>query len=399
MADNASTETSENAAGGPGQTTALSACLVLLAAAPVLYFSLPNHLNADLRDALLPWLHHLIEAGRFAALGDAVYDYTPTYIYLLSIASHLDGTVADITIIKSISILFNFVAAFLVYNITAQFHRPPTIPAMAAAGFLFLPTAVVNSAYWGQVDILHTSLLLASFYFTLIRRPFPAVFCFSVAISVKLQSIFFGPYLLFLVFRREIPWRYLILIPIVYSVAMLPAAIAGRPWAELLTIYLAQSERFHDLSRAAPNLYTFLQEHLHYYYRRIVALGIGITAIIGLIISLSALRLREVSASTRLLLATFTVALMPFMLPKMHDRYFFTADVFAYVLVFAMPRMWPVAVTLQVSSLLAYSDFLFGVSVGPHIGGVLNTALLLGLTIYILRHYGHELAPRPRRAA
>ena len=60
--------------------------------------------------------------------------------------------------------------------------------------------------------------------------------------------------------------------------------------------------------------------------------------------------------------ALVSLALTPFLLPKMHDRYFYPADVFSLVLAFFVPEAWFVPVAYQVISLTAYTPFLIGAS-------------------------------------
>ena len=58
------------------------------------------------------------------------------------------------------------------------------------------------------------------------------------------------------------------------------------------------------------------------------------------------------------LLATFSVLLMPYVLPKMHERFFFPADVIAIVLAFYRPRLWYVPVIVGGVSLCCYVPYL-----------------------------------------
>ena len=51
---------------------------------------------------------------------------------------------------------------------------------------------------------------------------------------------------------------------------------------------------------------------------------------------------------------------MPYILPKMHDRYFFPADVLSIVFAFYWPRYWYVPIVMGTTSLLAYAKFLLG---------------------------------------
>ena len=45
---------------------------------------------------------------------------------------------------------------------------------------------------------------------------------------------------------------------------------------------------------------------------------------------------------------------MPYLLPRMHDRYFFLADILTVALAFVRPRLWVVAALFQVGSLTSY---------------------------------------------
>ena len=80
-------------------------------------------------------------------------------------------------------------------------------------------------------------------------------------------------------------------------------------------------------------------------------------------------------------LATASTLLVPFVLPRMHDRYFFAADVLSIVLAFVVPRLIPVAVLVQLASFFAYLPYLFDVEPVPlryvALGELAAIALLL----------------------
>ena len=101
---------------------------------------------------------------------------------------------------------------------------------MAYAVVLFLPSVVLNSAAWAQCDAMYTAALLACLYYLLVNRPNRAVLAFSIAFVLKLQAIFFAPFLLLLVLKRKIKLRSLVLIPAVYILSIIPAAIMGRSY-------------------------------------------------------------------------------------------------------------------------------------------------------------------------
>lgn len=366
---------------------------VSLAAAIFLYVSLFEFTNNnDIQLSLLPWLEYIIHNGRFSALGERFSNYNPPYLYLLSISSHLDGLVSRAAIIKIIPTFFVLLSGLFVYKVIKEIRQDSVVAIVGSIGFLFLPTVVLNSAFWGQADTIYTAFLIVFFYLVLVCRPALALVAFGIAVSIKLQAIFISPFLLFLIIRREVPWFYLVIVPIVCAAMLVPAAIAGRPITELATIYLDQADYYSRLSMNAPNPHHFIQAFTPNRYNTVVIISSAVAGLFaGWLIALSGLRLPEASARLKLLLVTYSAAVIPYLLAKMHDRYFFVADVFAYLLMFAFPRLWPVALGFQVSSTLAYSKFLFGFSMGPHLGAIINGVVLLSLTIYIVCEFGEEM--------
>jgi hypothetical protein len=67
---------------------------------------------------------------------------------------------------------------------------------------------------------------------------------------------------------------------------------------------------------------------------------------------------------------------LPFLLPSMHDRYAYLADVATIVVAFVVPRSWPAALLMQVASFVAYASYLWGSSIPLWVG---TTAAALAL--------------------
>jgi Gpi18-like mannosyltransferase len=53
--------------------------------------------------------------------------------------------------------------------------------------------------------------------------------------------------------------------------------------------------------------------------------------------------------------------MVPFLLPQMHDRYFFPAGIATIVLAFAIPAYAWIAVAMQVILILTYAPYLFNI--------------------------------------
>ena len=59
-----------------------------------------------------------------------------------------------------------------------------------------------------------------------------------------------------------------------------------------------------------------------------------------------------------MIFATASLALMPFLLPKMHERYFYPAALAAIGLAFFRPKLRLIPIFLQAVSLITYLSFL-----------------------------------------
>src|SRR5512143_1182527 len=89
------------------------------------------------------------------------------------------------TACRLITIFFVLAKAFLVYKILKINYTRGPVALLCAAGFLLLPTVLLNSAFWGQSDAIYTCFLLACVYFLMRDRPLPAMFFLGVSFAFK----------------------------------------------------------------------------------------------------------------------------------------------------------------------------------------------------------------------
>jgi Gpi18-like mannosyltransferase len=328
--------------------------LILLGIAVRIYL-LPV-VSLDMKTYLLPWYDYIAAHGAWASLGEEFSNYTPPYLYLLALATLTNGILSKVTAIKLISILFDFFNAYLIYRIVKLQTQKEHLPLTAAALFLCLPTIALNSSTWGQADSIYTCFILASLFYLLQEKPLPALILFGVAFAFKAQAIFISPLLLLLTFKKRILWHHYFLIPVVYILMMIPALVAGRSVSSVLDVYWGQAETFKSLSMKAPNLYLFVGNE-HYFPG--LYIGIAITILAMLLWTAGyALKIKEMSREILMFCAAVSVAMIPFLLPKMHERYFYLMDVLTFLLVFFIPRLWIPAVGSQLVSGMTYFVFL-----------------------------------------
>ena len=368
--------------------------LIGLGLALVLRASLLDFKSADYFQYTKVW-YLTIKSGGFSAFGRAFSNYNLPYLYLLYVVIRFVPDVPAEIAVKIPSLVADVVSAWFVYRLVRIKYSASGLSLLGGLVTLFAPTVVLNSAFWGQADALYTSALLASLYYLIRRRPALAMLAFGVAFAFKAQAMFLAPVILAMLLRREIPWKYIVLPPLVFLFSLIPAWLAGRPLLDLLLIYPLQAEQYQMLSMHAPSLYALLPDSsrtFRYFFP--AGLMIAAAAALGLV----ALVVRSKAKLTPALvtrLALASVLLLPFLLPKMHERYFYPADVISIVFAAFYPPYYYVAIAMSVISLLAYQPFLFGAELVPMPFLGLGVLILLSLVGWSTVH---ELYPDEPKA-
>ncbi|MDI5975166.1 hypothetical protein [Amycolatopsis magusensis] len=329
--------------------------LLVLAAVTVrtLFF---DHRSGDYNAFLLRWYEFIEQNGGWRALRYEFANYNAPYLYLLVALSYLP--VPPLIGIKAISVVFDFVLAYFAYRIVDLRYPGRWWPVAAGAVVVFLPTVVLNSSMWAQADSSYSAFALGGLYFALRHRPYLSCAFFGLALAFKLQAIFLFPVLLVLVLGKRVPWRALLLVPGVYLVLDVPALLIGADPVPLLTIYATQTETYGQLTLNAPNAYQFLTGASGTAVLKAVGVALTGLLVLGGIIAVLA-RATELTTTRIVLLATISSLLVPFLLPAMHERYFFLADVLTVVAAFCLPRvLWPLPILTQFASLFSYLPYL-----------------------------------------
>ena len=351
-------------------------------------FSLVDWVSGDYSSFLKPWLQQIVDQGGWASLGNAIGDYTPPYIYLLTLISYFpqaNSSEPYLLGIKIISIGFDLVLMVGVYLNAklwlAKIH--PLFPASIAIITLFLPTVIINGSLWGQIDASYTGLSLIAIYYLQRQKPLASSIWYGIAFSFKLQAIFFLPvFIIYFWFHYRHKIYYVLIIPIMYYVLALPAILAGRSLVEITEIYFLQTQTYKLLTLNMPNLYQWFPNQR---YEDLNQMAIGLFIVLMAIQFLMML-LTKVTLTMKplMLLAYWSLLMANFFLPAMHERYLFAADVLILVIVFQFKSKFYLVLATQAISLLAYSPFIFSMEPIRHEDVALGFALTLILTTYWL---------------
>ena len=327
------------------------------------------------------WWYLAIKEHGFTALGQDFSNYTPPFLYFLYGVSVLLPKVATVTAVKLPSIAFDFICAWYVYRIVRMKYDKGPVPLFAFFAVLLAPTVVLNGAAWGQIDSIYTAALVAFIYYLLKKQNWLACISFSIAFAIKFQSVYLVPLLFVLLLRKMVSWKYLLAIPAIYLISIIPSWLAGRPLLELLTIYVSQVSGYAGLVHNAPNMYTWFPADL---YNLFYPAGIIFAAIICFlyvtVVFKSHVRL---SSGVIIQLALASALIVPYFLPKTHDRYFFPADVLSIIFGFYFPDYFYIPLAVNLISFFIYQPFLFGTDIFPQ--PFLALALLV-VIIILIRH-------------
>lgn len=354
--------------------------------AVIIRLSLISHESSDYVDFLEPWSDYIQNHGGFWALKDNFSNYTPPYLYGLVLVSILFPSLSKVIAIKLINFPFEILCSFFTYQLVKLRYPQGSLPLLALLTILFAPTLLLNGSFWGQCDIIYTTGLVACLYYSCKKQGNLALIAFGIALSFKQQALFFLPLLIILVLKKVLSLWSFLWIPLTYIAAILPSWLAGRSMPELLLIYFNQANTFNFLTLNAPNPYLWIPNH---YFNMVAPLGILLTILVvtGFILSIHRTKF-QIKPVIIVQLALISVLIVPYLLPKMHERYFFAADILSIIYGFYFPHYFFVPITIILVSAMSYFPFLLGPVIVPM---DILPILLAGIMIALFFHLKESL--------
>lgn len=345
------------------------ALLAIATVAFILRYHLLGNRSGDMNSFLIPWYTRFYNDGIVKTLGSSFGDYTPAYLYFfagISLFKFEPKSDAFVAAVKYISIIFDYASAIFVVLIAKQrLKKTWWITILAFTAALFLPTIIFNGAYWGQCDSIYAFFIVLSLYFLLGNHQRTAMIMYGISFAFKLQAIFFLPYLAYLFLKKKLKLRFLIYVPIVYVLFALPSVFCGRNFMEIMEVYINQGGSYEYLSLNAPNIFIFISNNFAgnswlKQYLLPAAPYFGIAIMLTFVFVFYA-RVKDEKDSKYLEIAYFFVLLAPYVLPRMHERYFYLADILGVIFFLAKPKKFYIPLISSVGSLTGYLSYLFGI--------------------------------------
>ncbi len=319
---------------------------------------------------LYPWLDHIRHRGPIGAFAEPFGNYAPPYLYLLALFSVLP--IPAIAVIKLIAIVCLGWLAFAI----AQLVRASGCkdPLTAAVFVLCLPTVIFNGPGLGQCDGLWVGGCLLALAAATEGRVIAAAGWAGLAFAFKAQAAFIAPLILVLVIQQR-QWAALAIPPLIYLAAVVPAWAAGWPLTDLLTIYAEQARLSSPAFVGnAPNVWA-IPASLGWSDTNALAYVLAGLALAASLVGLGA---RPLDRGTMLPAALVCAMIFPFLLPKMHERYFFLAELLAFVLAYWKRDRASIILCgiLQVGTLLSIIAYLMPWPLLNAVGSLFTAAAL-----------------------
>ena len=158
----------------------------------------------------------------------------------------------------------------------------------------------------------------------------------------------------------------------------LPALLGGKSIGALLSIYTAQTGLYTGLTYNAPSFFALMNTtglDVYAYGHFGMALAFGVCA---LLVSAGVKRAGRMTRAGYLRLALLLPLAIVFFLPRMHERYFYLADILSVALAAYDKKAAPVCVLAVFASFSCYWETLFSLPV--------CALMMLAALILILRH-------------
>lgn len=360
----------------------LVVCFSLLMAALLFRLNFFDHQTYDYKDFLQPWIQFFADNGGFYALRYSIGNYNVPYLYFLALFSYFDPS-DWLYLIKLLSVAFDALCAYAVMKLVSLYTQSEGKLLTAFFGILFLPTVVLNGSVWGQCDVIYAAFGVYGLYLALSDRPVSAMVCFAASFAVKLQAVFLLPVIAVLWFKKHIKLWHGFVFPAAYVVIVLPAVLMGRPFWDTVTLYMNQTGSIGSgLNYNSSSMFAYFpnESSMNIELWSNVGIVLAFAFMVAVLVWLFAKRKQltpEIILGAALLLSLG----IPFLLPHMHDRYFFMADVLALAFAVVFPKLFIVPVLVQFGSLLGYHAYLKLQYLMPMRHGA--TALMLALAILV----------------
>ena len=334
-------------------------------------------ISPDCRDYLIPWAQTMSGMSFKEVMTGRVGDYTVLYQYFVFILSRLP--LEPVVLYKLLSMSFEALLAYAAASLACLAGGKERRSLRFFAVFfavLIAPTVFLNGAVWSQCDAAYASLALFGVLMILKDRPHLGCAALAVSLCLKLQAVFILPVCALLLFQRKLSLRHALSALLTMGAVSVPALLAGKGIKGVLGVYLYQMGEYKQLVLDAPTVYQLIPGGGLIPDGAASTIGVLLAACAMLAVLYLGARYGKGGAALTVDVCFALCICIPFLLPHMHERYFFIADVLSIVYAAIHPRRAYAPAIVLLCSLNGYCAYLFG---APLLAWTVPSLLMLAL--------------------
>ena len=344
--------------------------IVLSILALVMRMMFIDFVSGDMNYPLVLWFDFFKTNGHFLAFTKINQlpknDYFFGYYNFIALVSYFNGK--PVALIKAISFFFDFALAIGVSLVVHHFTKNKTTSLISYLIVLYAPSVYVNSAIWGQCDQMYVCIVVFFFLLLLKKKNIWATIVLGVAMGLKLQTIFILPLLGFMWLNKKYRIWNLLLIPVGFFITILPSYLVGGGFTEPFKVIGYQFGQYPNMNYGSGSMYAFIEMmNLRDYFNNGVAIIFALAVHLFVMFVLFYKKI-ECNEYNMMYVAALYALLTPFVLPHMHERYFFMADIFILLYVIVHKKQYYLAPLMIFSSVNNYTHFLTGEYVFKFLG-------------------------------
>lgn len=344
-----------------------------------------DFVSVDMTTFLLPWVGQFKEQG-ILGLRDGVGDYNIPYLLLVYLAAKLP--IDPMYSIKLFSVIADYFfaagIAMIVYYLRRKDDDKNRVK-WALVSFLviiFMSTAVINSAVWGQCDSVYGAFAVWSVYFIMRNKVLLSFILFAISFAFKLQAIFLLPFFIIVyVVNRKFTCLWFLTVPIVLLISAIPSMVMGGSIFFGFSVYLEQTSTYAGTFLNYPNITVFLREIDSELFS--TALIFFTMAFFVALLAWLLVKNAEIKGDTFILLAAVSVLGAVQFLPTMHERYGYIGELLLWAWFFAKPSLKRFVPTVIINTIatISYMPFIFAMwPFSPNVVSLIN----LGALFYLI---------------
>ncbi len=330
--------------------------MVILFAGMLVRMAFVHIETSDYQRFLSHWLSEFRILG-LDAFKDNSSDYNASYLYFIYIFSRLK--VPELALLKALSVSFDMVLTLAGVGVISILKNNNVAKLLTVILLWLGPTVILNGSLWGQCDSIYGAFCMLALLYILRGRPVLSVVMAALAFSFKIQAIFFLPvYVVFLI-AKKVKIQHALVFPLTYVLTCAPAVMLGMSVSSIVGVYYNQAKQYSGyLNLNAASMFALIPTDAN--APALSTAGIAFAFVFILYLLYVAYYYRNQLSSRALVLFSYCMCLgIPWLLPSMHERYFFLADIMAVIVIMLYPKKWFLLVLTLIGSYAGYHAYLF----------------------------------------